>query len=223
MKKCPYCRIEVGGNPDNCPLCQSRLTGVGEEAYFPVRDTLKFRSFLYKLQMFIVLSIVIVGLGLDFLFKIKLPTFPNLHWSLILAMWLLSYEFLILRQFRPGTGSAARKVTHMVFIILIMLLITAHYFNFMWLVWNWMVPIVISAMGTANFVLAFIDKHGNTMAYLLSGLFFGLIPCIVLYFTEETMPIAWMICMIIALVLFAGAITFKGRAVAHELRRRFNL
>ncbi|MCR5330592.1 MAG: hypothetical protein K6E62_05305 [Lachnospiraceae bacterium] len=223
MKKCPYCLIEVGGNPEKCPLCQSRLTGEGEEAYFPVRDTLKFMSFLYKMQMFIVLSVVIVGLGLDFLFGIRLPAYPNLHWSLILAMWLLVAEFVLLRQFRPGTGSAARRVTIMVFLIILMLLVTAYFFDFMWLAWDWMVPIVIAAMGTANLVLAFLDKHGNAMAYLLSGLFFGLIPCIVRYFIDEKMPVAWMICMIIALVLFAGVIIFKGRAVAHELRRRFNL
>lgn len=222
MKKCPYCKIDVGGVLEKCPLCQSRLTGESENAHFPINDTLKFRSFLYKLHVFIVWSIVIVGIGLDFLFDLRFPAFPDLHWSLILAMWLIVPEYCIIRQFRPGTGSA-RKVTIMVFLILAMLLITAHYFDFMWLVWGWMVPIVLTGMVTANFVLVFVDKQGNTMAYLLSGLVFGLLPCIILYFREEKMQPAWMICMIVSVILFAGIIIFKGRSVAKEIRRRFSV
>ncbi|MBO4415401.1 MAG: hypothetical protein J5824_05400 [Lachnospiraceae bacterium] len=222
MKKCPYCKIEVGGVLEKCPLCQSRLTGENEDAHFPLNTTLKFRSFLYKLHIFIIWAVMIVGIGLDFLFGLRIPPFPELHWSLILAMWLMTSEYAIVRQFRLGTGSA-RKVTMMVFIILIMLLITAHYFDFMWLAWGWMVPIVLTAMIAADFVLVLLEKQGNAMAYLLSGQLLGLIPCIVLYFREDKMQPAWMICMIVTVVLFAGVIVFKGRSVAKEVRRRFNL
>lgn len=222
MKKCPYCKIEVSGRNDKCPLCQSRLTGEGEDAVFPVSEALKFKSFLYKLQMLIVLSIVITGLGLDFMYHIKLPGFPKLHWSLILAMWLLAFEFLIMRQFRPGIGSA-RKITMMVLIMLITTLITAHYFKLMWLAWDWIVPIVLAGMMTANFVLAMFDRNRNTMAYLLSGLTFGLLPCIIRFIVDKKMPLAWTICMIIGGILFAGTIIFKGHSVANELRRRFNM
>ncbi|MCR5768486.1 MAG: hypothetical protein K6G45_08360 [Lachnospiraceae bacterium] len=222
MKTCPYCKIEVGGIAEKCPLCQSRLSGEAENAYYPVHEEYRLRLLLYKIQRFVVLSIVIVGLGLDFLFGLRFNAFPVLHWSLILAMWLLIPEFLIIRQFRPGTGSA-RKVTMMVVLGIIMLVITAHYFDFLWLAWEWMVPIILSGMVIANFVLALFDKRGNTMAYLLTGLVFGLIPCIVIYFKFKKMPPAWMICTIISVILFAGTVIFKGRAMLKELQRRFNV
>ena len=222
MRNCPYCRIEVGGVAEKCPLCQSRLLGEAETAYFPVHETLKFRMMLYKIQMFAVWCIVIIGIGLDFLFDLKFKAFPTLHWSLILAMWLIVSEYGIVRRFNPETGSA-RTVTKMVVLILIMLLITAHYFDFMWLAWDWMVPVVLTGMVTANFVLTMIDKHRNAMAYLLSGLVFGLLPSIIIYFRNEKMPPAWNICMIISVILLAGAIVFKGRSVAKELQRRFTL
>ena len=95
MYTCPYCKIRVGGASEKCPLCQSRLFGDGEEPHFPTVENLKKRSFLYRLQLFIVLCVVIAGLGLDFLFHLEIPAFPGLHWSLILAMWLLGSEFLI--------------------------------------------------------------------------------------------------------------------------------
>ncbi|MBR4343702.1 MAG: hypothetical protein IKP88_13585 [Lachnospiraceae bacterium] len=222
MKKCPYCKIEVGGDLIKCPLCQSKLMGEGEAAYFPRLENLQKRSLFYKFQLFFVWAILIIGLGLDFLLQLRLPGFPNLHWSLILAMWLVVFEFGIMRQFRPGTGSA-RKVTMMVIILLALLAITAYFFGFLMIVLDLVVPIVLTGTIIANFVLAMVDKNGNTMAYLLSGLLFGVIPSIILYFTKDEMPIAWIICMIMSVVLFVGAVIFKGRSVTAEIQRRFNV
>ena len=222
MKKCPYCKVEVGGNPEKCPLCQSKLMGEGDRAYFPVQDTMKFRSFLYKLQLFIVWVVIIACLGLDFLVHLSLPGLPELHWSLLVAMWLVAFEFLIMRQFKPGMGSA-RKVTMMVLIILAMLSVTAYFLGFLQITLDLIVPVVITGAVIANFVLAMVDKNGNAMAYLLSGLLCGVIPSIVLFIVKDRMPVAWMVCMIVSLVLFAGVIIFKGRLVAGELQRRFNV
>ena len=222
MQKCPYCKIEVGSDLVKCPLCQSRLTGEPEAAMFPHHPTMQFRSFLYKLQLFIIWVIVIVGLGLDFLIHLKFPAFPDLHWSLILAMWMFVFEFGIMRQFKPGTGSA-RKVTMMVFNILILLGITSYFFGFFELTLDLIIPAVITGAIIANFVLAMLDKKGNAMAYLLTVLLFGLIPCVVIYFSNKEMPVAWIVCMFVTIILFAAAIIFKGKAVAGELKRRFNL
>lgn len=222
MKKCPYCKVEVGGNPEKCPLCQSKLMGEGDRTYFPVQDTMKFRSFLYKLQLFIVWVVIIACLGLDFLVHLRLPGLPELHWSLLVAMWLVAFEFLIMRQFKPGMGSA-RKVTMMVLIILAMLSVTAYFLGFLQITLDLIVPVVITGAVIANFVLAMVDKNGNAMAYLLSGLLCGVIPSIVLFIVKDRMPVAWMVCMIVSLVLFAGVIIFKGRLVAGELQRRFNV
>ena len=222
MKKCPYCKIEVGGNTDKCPLCQSRLNGEAEQAYFPKMEALQFRSFLYKLQLLIVWAVIIVSIGLDFIVPVRLPSYPDLHWSLLLAMWLVAFEFLIMRQFKPGTGSA-RKVTMMVLITLCLLLVTAYFFNFLDIILDFVVPIVLTGTIIANFVLAMIDKNGNTMAYLLSELLFGVIPSIVQYFVRESMPLAWTICTIVSVIMFIGAVIFRGRSVATEVQRRLNI
>ena len=222
MKKCPYCKIEVGGDLIKCPLCQSKLMGEGEDRYFPRLETQHIRSLFYKFQLFIVWVILIVGLGLDFMVSLRLPSFPNLHWSLVLAMWLVVFEFGIMRQFRPGMGSA-RKVTMMVLIMLGLMSVTAYFFGFLEIFLDLVVPIVLTGTIIANFVLAMVDKNGNTMAYLLSEMLLGVIPSIILYFTRETMPLAWTICMIISVILFVGAVIFKGKSVTAEIQRRFNI
>lgn len=222
MKKCPYCKIEVGGDPVKCPLCQSRLMGEGEDAYFPKPTALKIRSFLYKLQLFLVWVMVILSLGLDYLFGMRIPGFEKVHWGLIVSLWLIGIEFGIMRQFKPGTGSA-RKVSMMVLILLIMLAVTSWFFGFFELTMSWIVPIVLMASMIASFILAMIDKRGNAMAYLLTELLFGVLPFLVLFIRNDVTPVAWIVCMLLSAILFVGAVIFKGRTVAMELVRRFNM
>ena len=76
---------------------------------------------------------------------------------------------------------------------------------------------------TADFVLALIDKNGNTMVYLLSGLLIGIVPSIICYFVSDKMPLAWAICLMVSIILFAGTMIFRGRAVAAEFQKRFHL
>ena len=137
-------------------------------------------------------------------------------------MWLIGFEFGIMRQFKPGTGSAG-KVTMMVLITIVMWCVTAYFFGLMKITLDLVVPVVLAATITANFVLALIDKNGNTMVYLITCLFMGIIPSIICYFVSDKMPLAWAICLMVSVILFAGAVIFKGRAVADEFQRRFHL
>ena len=222
MRKCPYCKIDVAGDLVKCPLCQSKLMGTEEEPCYPKLEAQKKRSLFYKLQLFVAWVVLIVGIGLDFTVGLRLPGYPDLHWSLLLAMWLFVIEFFIIRQFKPGTGPAG-KVTKTVIATVVMWCITAHYLGFMEITFDLAVPSVLAATGIANFVLALIDKHGNTMAYLLSGLLLSLIPSVIEFFVRDSMPLAWAVCLMISIILFAGAVIFRGKDVAAELQRRFHV
>ncbi len=222
MRKCPYCKIEVGGDLVKCPICQSKLMGEPEEAYFPKQTAQQRRSLYYKVQLFVVWVLLIAGFSADFLFHIAIPPYPTLHWSLLLAMWLVAFEFGIMRQVRPGTGSA-RKVTLMVFIILILGVITSYFLGFLNFTLDWIVPTVLIGNIITNFVFAMIDKKGNTMSYLLTNLLVGFIPYIFIYFFDTGAHFVWIACMILSLILFIGAIIFKGRMVLNEIQRRFNV
>ena len=222
MRRCPYCKVGIAGDLAKCPLCQSKLTGTAEEPCYPKFEAQKKQYLYYKLQLAIVWGLLIVGVGLDFLVRLRLPGYPDLHWSLIWAMWLIGFEFGIMRQFKPGTGSAG-KVTMMVLITIVMLCVTAYFFGFLKITIDLVVPIALAATITANFVLALIDKNGNTMVYLISGLFMGFVPGVICYFVSDKMPIAWAVCLMVSVILFAGAVIFRGRAVADEFQRRFHL
>ena len=224
MKNCPYCKIEVGGDLKKCPLCQSKLNGEGERQYFPKQTTLKLQSFFYKIQLFIVWATIILSLGIDFLFHVNIPPIRDIHWSLLIMMWLIVFEFGIIRLFKRGLSSS-RIVTLFVFIVMFMLGITAYYigrpcFEF---VVEWIFPVVIMGTLVANFVFAMIDKYGNAMVYLLTNLVVGILPYIVFYFVGKDCPVAWIVCLLVSVILFIGAIIFKGRAVVNEIQRRLNV
>lgn len=222
MRKCPYCKVGIGGNLVKCPLCQSKLTGTGDDPCYPKFEAQKKRSLFYKLHLSISWGLLIVGIGLDFLIGLRLPGYQDLHWSLLLATWLMVFEFGIMRQFKPGTGSAS-KVTMLVLITIATWCVTAYFFGLMKITIDLVVPIVLAATITANFVLALIDKNGNVMSYLLSGMFIGIVSGFIFYFVRSQMPLAWAICLMVSVILFAGAIIFRGREVAAEFQRRFHV
>ena len=222
MRRCPYCKIGIEGDLVKCPLCQSKLTGDGEEPCYPKFEAQKKRSLFYKIHLSLAWGLLIIGLGLDFMIGLRLPGYPDLHWSLLLAMWLMVFEFGIMRQFKPGTGSAG-KVTMLVLITIVTWCITAYFFGLLKITIDLAVPIALAATVTANFVLAMIDKNGNTMSYLLSGVFMGIVPSVIFFFVRSKMPLAWAVCLMVSVILFAGAVIFKGRAVAAEFQRRFHV
>ena len=192
------------------------------EACYPKLEAQKKRSLLYKIQLMAVWGLLIVGIGLDFMLKLRLPGYPKLHWNLLLAMWLIVFEFGIMRQFKPGTGSAG-KVSMLVLITIAGWCVTAYFFGFMKITIDLVVPCALAATIAVNFVLAMIDKNGNTMACLLSGLAMGVVPGVFCLFAQRKMPLAWTVCLMLSIVLLAGAVIFRGRAVAAEFRRRFHI
>ena len=222
MRRCPYCKVDIAGDLAKCPLCQSKLMGDGEMPLFPKLEAQKKRSLFYKFQLFIVWIVLIVGIGLDLMVDLRLPGYPNLHWSLLLAMWLVAFEFGILRQFKPGTGSAG-KVTKLVLIVTAAWCVTAYYFGFIKITLDLAVPCVLAAMIIALFVLALIDRHGNTMAYLLSGVVLGVVPSVIQYFVRDSLPLAWTVCLMVSMILLIGAVIFRGKDVTAELQRRFHV
>lgn len=144
------------------------------------------------------------------------------HWSLLLALWLIVFEFGIMRLFKKGISSS-RILTFFVMILMILILVTAYSFYFWNFALNWIAPITVMGTLLANFILAMLDKNGNSMVYLLSNLAIGILPYTVFYFFQKDCPVAWVICVLVSVILFVGAVIFKGREVVSEIQRRLNV
>ena len=54
MKKCYHCGINVGGNIEECPICQSFLEGEGEDNIWPEAEKLNTGySYFYCYQLWL--------------------------------------------------------------------------------------------------------------------------------------------------------------------------
>ncbi len=220
MKTCQYCKIEVGGTSTKCPFCQSGLNGTDDAEFWPKPNTLHAQSILYKLQLFIVLSLMVVGLSCDFLFEIG----HGHHWSLLLAMWLLAVEFGILRLFKRNY-SPARILTLFVFTVAVLLTVTSYFLGtFFWTITTeYIIPVMIIGTMICNFIFTLVDDISNAMIYLLCNIVIGIIPYIVMLVMKANISILWIICLIVSVITFLGACIFRGRSVIGELQKRFNM
>jgi len=218
MKKCLSCNIEVGGNPQSCPLCQSPLMGEETPANWPVTTEYKKFKLFNKIQTFIVLTAVAMSLIIDFRLGLNIGK----HWSIGVLIWSFAIE-LVLQDLLKRRVVVAKTMTICMLLSSILLTITGWYFGFYTIMVYLIVPIIVSATIITNLVFAFIDKQGNTLVYLFTNLLVGVIPYIIFSVThDENMMLPWSICLMITIGAFFGLIIFKGRKVLSELQKRMN-
>lgn len=217
MKTCMNCNISIGGNADTCPLCQNSLTGTASPNNWPSPTKLRKQAFIYKMQLFLVLAAIVVGLSLDFLLDIN----NGIHYSLIIAMWLIVFELDLWSNIKK-VFIISRTVSITTLHVCLLLLITARYFGFYDITAFLIVPILTGAALLANMTFAMIDTRENAMVYLLENILLVFIVYAVLKAKHTQPGLIWTICLMISLVCLIGIIIFKGRKVSVEIQKRMN-
>ena len=218
MRRCANCNIYVGGEKQQCPICQNAMTGEPTPNNWPTLKKLKIQSFFYKLQLFIVLALATVSLSLDFLLDIK----KGPHWSIPVLCWAVSLEFLI-RHFIKKSVSASAIVTDSILHCCVLLLFTGWYMGFWGPVAVYVVPIFITILLVVNLILALTDKKGNAMVYLLVSIIIGIAAYAFLFIRKVDIPLSYTICLMVSVITFIGICVFKGRAVRSEVEKRMNI
>ena len=217
MKTCMNCNISVGGNADTCPLCQNSLTGTASPNNWPSPTRLRKQAFLYKLQLFIVLATIVVGLSLDFLLNLNNGT----HYSLIFSLWLIIFELDLWSNIKK-VFIISKTVSITILHLSLLLLLTAWFYNFYDIAAFMIVPILTGTALLANMTFAMIDTKENAMVYLLENILIVFIIYAVLKARHIQPGLIWTICLMISLVCLIGIIIFKGRKVSNEIQKRMN-
>ncbi len=218
MKRCLSCDISVGGHTRICPLCQNALMGKETPGIWPViTERLRKLALLYKLQLFVVLSAIVICVVVDF-FVVKTSRF---HWSVAVVLWALAFE-LFLRSVIRGRVTPVRLVTLTTFGCLVLLIVTSWYFGFWGICFHYIAPISISAVLFFNFVMCLADKSENAMVYLLVNILVGAVTYVIQVVVPGDILLPWSICLIITLISFIGMAVFKGRSMVTEIHKRLH-
>lgn len=220
MKKCKYCKIEVGSDVKKCPFCQSKLAGEDEERYFPRPTSLKITSFFYKLQMFIVCAIIVGSLGVEFILNIH--PIKGMYASVILAVWLLAFEFVIIKLFK-NRNNPSRIVTLFALVFSLLLFASSYYIGHYKIIGYVVIPIIVMGTLIGNFVLSMSDKQSNGLVYLLFNVLAGTVPYVIIYTAGKKISFWWAISLLLSVILFIGTVIFKGRKVFSEIQKRLNM
>lgn len=220
MKHCPHCKIQVGGDGEYCPLCQSPLVGEGTALRYPVVEPPYRRSSkLYQVIAFVLTAAGVVTATVDFL----LTDGEHLHWS-ILVLVLLAAALFVVRTAMKRRYNAPK----LLFQLLVGTSLIFAFFDW-FLAWGgisvrWIIPIICSATLLVNFVLAFVNRKftENGLVYLLLNMVVGVVPYIALS-VRGTASQAWVICLMDSIITFLGLVIFKGRVLLAELQKRLHL
>ena len=200
-------------------MCQNRLTGDPSEDVYPARKDLKRGSMLYKVQMFLAITVMIVALACEFLLDVKL----DFHWSLLACVWVRGGE-IWLRVIIHGHKNPGRVVTLNAWWAAILIMFTFIIIKDLRPIYFWYImPAIAIAAQVLLFIFMMIDKRHNCLPYFLgcSGLCIAMgIICMLV--THEK-ALLWVICLMVGVVGLVGAVVFKGRSVPDELQKRFHL
>ena len=226
MKKCPYCKVNIGGNLEKCPLCQNTLTCEGERDYWPriYPDTRRRKAF--KIVSFCVISICIISLAMDYLF---LKT-EHLSFSPVVLAWMLVTGWLLEVVLKKHYNILQTMFVSML-TISFLCEFTELFIHFAWdvpyreITLGYIIPIACSACLIADFVLSFVDRKftEHSMIYTFLFILVGVVPWLALLFIQGEPPLTWSVCMVINVLAFVGLIVFRGRTVIAEFKKRFHM
>ena len=226
MKMCPYCKVNIGGNHEKCPLCQNALVGEGERDYWPkvYPDTRRRKAF--KIVFFCVMAVCIVTVAMDYLFL----KFEHPYFSPIVVAWLLITGWLL--------ESALKKHYNILQTIFVSMLgmsllcqLTEFYIHLSWMVPyigvtpGYIIPIACSVSIVSSFILSLVDRKftDHSLIYMFLIILVGVVPWIALFFIQGTPPLTWSVCMVINTLVFVALFVFRGRTVIAEFKKRFHM
>ena len=165
-------------------------------------------------------STIIGSLGTEFILKIH--PFEDFYFSVILTVWLLAFEFGIMKLFKKKYNSA-RILTIFAIIVSLLILGTSYYVGYFEFVGQFVIPVIVIGTMISNFILAMVGQASNTLVYLLLNVLVGIVPYMVFYISGKETSICWCISLIVSVILIVGAIIFKGRVVLQEIQKRFSV
>lgn len=216
MKKCPKCSVSVVGERELCPLCQGGLKGEKTEEVFPLIQTV-YRDFhfLFRLVIFISISLVVAALAVNFIWK------ESGWWSVFwiagtACLWIILWLAVRKRKNIP------RWILYQV--VVVSLICSVWDFAMGWRGWSvdYAIPILclvgLISLGILSIVLKWKVEY-FMVSFGITALF-GIVP--VIFYATGLLSVLYptVVCVAGSVISLAALCVFKGESMLEELKRR---
>ncbi len=219
MKHCEKCNVDVSGNRKICPLCQTLLSGTGEEEVYPyIPSFFNKHKIMIKTAVFASLSACIISVAVNSM----IPQSGKWSSFVLLGMaciWLCLYVIIKKHDNIPKT------ILYHVFIISGLSILWDKFTG--WHGWSldFVVPSVcIAAMIATVVVVKIFKKHlRNYIFFIFMNALFGILPSI--FYTAKLVHIQYpsIICSALSIIIITGLLIFQGHEIFVELKKKFHL
>ncbi len=220
MKYCSKCRVNVAGNRDKCPLCQSELKDIGGdkvERYPKIKKQKSRMDFACRLIITVLIGIIAVCAVINYI----LPQ-GGLWYRFVIggAITVLVMWFIVVSKYKNVLKCILYET-----VTIGIIAITWDYFTGMngWSV-NFVVPCVFS---TGPIVMGILTKALNIaneehIVYLISLTIFGIVSSVLLLNDFVKIGLPSIICVCINSVLLLILVVFEGKNMWNEFKRRLH-
>lgn len=221
-QRCEHCNMNVAGEADSCPLCQSKLRGTPDpqSAVFPAISPKEWKkqALALKICLFVSFALVVICITIDALLP-KSYSWPWYVAAAVLCVWVCIVNALIRRHNIP------KNILWLVFWISMLSVLWDWFTGWK----GWSVDYVIPALCmTAVVAIMIVSKAMKRrlkeyLVYLIIGSLFGVMP---LWFWS----LGWVrirypsiLCSSFCILALGALLFFKSGELFEEVRKRLHL
>ena len=211
MRECPECRILVGGEGENCPLCGAELKGEPGEANWPEKRELRRRVTVFKWAFVIVMLMA-------FTQAVQMWRTGDIAGGILLLIWFLAGEGILALSLQKH-ARAADVVSFGSILVIVLLFATAFWYPGV----VQAIPFIFMGILVLNCILTLTDKMGQSLIlFIFSGAVFAA-SWIVAAILFDAAQRAWMFCLAVAIAAFVIMLIVNGRRIKLELTKKMSL
>lgn len=219
MKHCEKCGVNIRSIGKRCPLCQSRLSGDGDEAMYPhIATTFEIHKLFIKLLILGTVTLSAAAVVVNLI----LP--QTGFWSSFVVLGVVCFWISFVMAYKRRNNLPKNITTQVVLISLL-----CFFWDYVTGWHNWSVDYVLPiACGVGMLALGILARvlnlpKGDYITCMVMDIVFGTVPLILFLCGKTIVAIPSLICAGLSVVAFAFILLFEGNDIREEIVRRLHI
>ena len=223
MQYCPKCKVNIRGNKAGCPLCQGHLTQTPEDPAFPVLKRNKVTSItIIRVSAFAFLTLEIIMAAIWYLSAHELGHgFPWV--PIVMAGGVAGWVDLLLALYLRN--NVLKIITAETYIAMVIDLVIDRMTGFIGWSVIWMIPVTFIGLAAATLSIGMGTRMRleDYIIYLAADAVFCMLQ--IIHILNGMNHFIWpaAICIVLYMIMTAGALVFRSRDLKNASAKYFNV